>query len=483
MEKKDYKNYFLGLISAEDAETLELQIISDDKFEAELLQAENNLIEDFLAGNLTDKETKAFNANFLVTEERRKRVEFVQTMIGYAQNSTTKPAIIKETKPSFFNQLKSFFSPRKFAFTFGGIAVFLTIGLLGYLGWKNYSNNSNNSEISVLLNKAFKNDRPTEARITGFDYAPKSEGTRGNNDKTQDLNLVSAKSRATEAVLKDETAENLHELGRVFLAEKNFDEAIKQFENALKKNPNIAKLHNDLGVALFEKAKLKEDGKLENLAKANEEFAKAIELDKTALEANFNQALCIQALNLPNQAREAWQNYLNLDSTSKWADEARKNLETLETQKPISKTKEEILRDFLAAKEANDDEKAWQVLSRNREMSTGKLIPQQLAFLFVDLKINGDEAKAKEVLEALVYAGKLEEEKCYKIRLSISWIRLFTARSVIWVLITSSMTFFFLSELLLADSTLSGVRVTLALLLSFLVAVESCIVFWRSRVF
>ena len=42
MEKKDYKNYFLGLISAEDAETLELQIISDEKIEAELLQAEDS---------------------------------------------------------------------------------------------------------------------------------------------------------------------------------------------------------------------------------------------------------------------------------------------------------------------------------------------------------------------------------------------------------------------------------------------------------
>ena len=48
----------------------------------------------------------------------------------------------------------------------------------------------------------------------------------------------------------------LHELGRVYLAEKNFDDAIKQFEKAVKLAPNNAKLHNDLGVALMEKAKL-----------------------------------------------------------------------------------------------------------------------------------------------------------------------------------------------------------------------------------
>ncbi len=408
---KDYKNYFLGLMSQADVETLELQIMSNDESEAELLQAENDLIEDYLDGKLKPKEMSAFNEKFLVTEERRARVRFVKTITDYAQNSAEKPVITQETKPSFFEQLNSVLSPRKFAFGFGSLALILTVGFISYLGWKNYSNYSSNSEISILLNKSFKNDRPTEARITGFDYAPKSEGTRGNADKSADLNLVSAKSRATEAVLKDETAENLHQLGRVLLAEKNFDEAIKQFEKSIKKNPNIAEIHNDLGVALMEKGKQKEEGKLELFAKANEEIEKSIELDKNLTAAFFNRGLVIESLSLPNQAKEAWENYLKIDSTSQWANEARQHLQKLETNKPVSKTKEEVLQEFLQAKQANDTEKAWQTLSRNREMITGKLIPQQLAFLFVDSKTNRDEATAKKALDALVYMGKLEEEK------------------------------------------------------------------------
>ena len=111
------------------------------------------------------------------------------------------------------------------------------------------------------------------------------------------------------------------------------------------------------------------------------------------------------------QAGEAWQKYLELDSTSRWAEEARENLKTLEENKPISKTKEEILREFLEAERAGDHERAWQTLSRNRGISEGKLIPQQLAFLFVDAKSNFNQTKADEYLEALVYAGKLEEER------------------------------------------------------------------------
>ena len=83
----------------------------------------------------------------------------------------------------------------------------------------------------------------------------------------------------------------------------------------------------------------------------------------------------------------------------------------LESTKPISKTKEEILQTFLEARQTGDRDKAWQTLSRSRGMYSGKLIPQQLAYLFVEAKTNGDEAKSKEHLDALVYVAKLEEEK------------------------------------------------------------------------
>lgn len=399
VEQSNLRKYILGDISDEDRSAIEERLLTDDEFFEELSMTEENLIQDYVDENLDSTERERFEKCFLNSEENRQKVKFAHALRKYV-NETDKVAQ-PQTKPNFFSSLIAFFSaPVPIALTVLAIAA-----IAGFFVWKS---SNNRSEVLVALNKAYKNDRPTEARITGFDYAPKIEGTRGNN-KEDNLDLVFAKARATEAVLKNETAENLHELGRVLLAEKNFDAAIKYFEKALKKNSNIAKLRNDLGVALMEKAKLQTEGKLENLAKANEEFAKAIELDRNLLDAYFNQALCIQELNLPNQAKEAWQKYLELDSSSQWAEEARKNLQTIETQKPISKTKEEILQDFLQAKQTGDHEKAWQTLSRNRGMVTGKLIPQQLAFLFVDAKTNAGEAK--KYLEALIYIGKLEEEK------------------------------------------------------------------------
>lgn len=402
-EQEKLKSYILGTLSDEDRSAIEERIMTDDDYFQTLTVVEEDLIQEYADGNLDTAEREHFEKRILHSADNRQKVKFARALRKYVNENET----LTEPKktPSFIAALKAFFSKPVPA----TLAVLIILGIAGFFIWKNFSG-SEDSEILLALNKAYKNDRPTEARITGFDYAPKIEGTRGSN-KDKNLDLVFAKSRAAEEVLKNQTAENLHELGRVFLAEHNFDEAIKQFEKAVDLEPENAKLRNDLGAALMEKANTLEEGKLELLAKANEEFSKAIEADKNLPAAYFNRALVIQALNLPSQAREAWQKYLELDSTSRWAEEARENLKLLETNKPISKTKEEVLQEFLEAKQTGDNDKAWRTLSRNREMITGKLIPQQLAFLFIDAKSNTDNTEAEKYLDALVYAGKLEEEK------------------------------------------------------------------------
>ncbi|MFN0140046.1 MAG: CHAT domain-containing protein [Pyrinomonadaceae bacterium] len=416
METTKFRDYFLGKLSPSEAEALEIEIISNAEIEAELQVAESALNEDYLDETLNSEDKTAFEQNYLITKSRREQVDIIRQLKILSQKTP-----VAEAKPSFLEQLKASFRLHQLALGFGSLALVLIIGYSGYFVWKNYNTQS---EVLVALNNYQKDARPLESRISDFNYAPKTEGTRGDN-QAKDDELDFADLNARNLVRQNQTAENLHELGRVYLTRKKFDEAIEQFEKAIKLNANHAKLHNDLGVALMEKGSLNKTnvGKLDNkadepkpylelFAKANEEFAKAIELDKNLLEAHFNRALCISHLDvLPNQAKEAWENYLKLDSNSEWADEARERLKKLELNRTVSKTKEEILKEFLEAKEANDTEKAWQIVSKNRELSSGKLIPLQLAFLFVESKTNGNENKAREVLEALSYVGKLEQEK------------------------------------------------------------------------
>jgi CHAT domain-containing protein len=400
-EQSKLRKYLLNEISENERLAIEERLLGDDEYFEEIKIAEEILFQDYADGNLDANERERFRKCFLAREENRQRVKFARALRKYVSENKDLPEA--EKNPSFFESLRAFFAAPAFA----AFAVLLIAGIVGFIVWKNYSSQS---EVLVALNRFQKNSRPTEARITGFNYAPKVEGTRGGG-KNESLDLSLAKSRATAAVIENQSAENLHELGRVLLAENNFDEAIQQFEKAISKNPNIAKLHNDLAVAFIAKGGQKKEAGLELYQKANEEIEKAIALDKNLTEAYFNRALVAELLNLSNSAKEAWENYLKLDSSSEWAKEAREHLQNLEANKPISKNKEEILREFLEAKAANDKEKAWQTLSRNKEIITGKLIPQQLAFLFLDGKSGGDEAKSREALEALTFAGKLEEEK------------------------------------------------------------------------
>jgi hypothetical protein len=125
MESKKIKNYLLGLMSENDVEAIDLQILSDKDMEETLLEAENNLIEDYLDENLSNEEIKAFNENYLINDERRKRVEFVRLMRSYAEKQVTE----SEFKPSFFEQITSFFALRPLTLAFASIALILALGI------------------------------------------------------------------------------------------------------------------------------------------------------------------------------------------------------------------------------------------------------------------------------------------------------------------------------------------------------------------
>jgi tetratricopeptide (TPR) repeat protein len=56
---------------------------------------------------------------------------------------------------------------------------------------------------------------------------------------------------------------------------------------------------------------------------------RSLELDSGLLRARWTHALCLQRMGRGKEAIEAWRLYLDLDSTSAWADQARQNLAEL----------------------------------------------------------------------------------------------------------------------------------------------------------
>src|SRR5262249_12425802 len=148
----------------------------------------------------------------------------------------------------------------------------------------------------LALTEAYQLQRPGDARISGLNYAPPPSTRGASADKFDALARDRAESILQEAVHERGGPDALHALGRVYLAKREYDKAIQQFEAALASTPNDARLHSDLGAAFMERGNNSPAGesdgaKLADYARALEQFNRALELDPSLLEALFNRAL------------------------------------------------------------------------------------------------------------------------------------------------------------------------------------------------
>lgn len=94
MEREDEKIrlYFLGSLPEAEAEEIEMRLIADAEFEANVIAAESELIEDRLDSVLKPDEMRLFDENYLITTERRKNVEAVVLLRKYARTRAQKIA-------------------------------------------------------------------------------------------------------------------------------------------------------------------------------------------------------------------------------------------------------------------------------------------------------------------------------------------------------------------------------------------------------
>jgi hypothetical protein len=117
------------------------------------------------------------------------------------------------------------------------------------------------------------------------------------------------------------------------LLRKQGDQTVSLLAEAVRRFPDDPRLRNDLAVALLERAG--PAGRPEDLVRALEAALEAAELDPKLAAAAFNRALLTEKQLLRNEARTAWQSYLNRDSRSAWAVMARRHLAALEQPRAV----------------------------------------------------------------------------------------------------------------------------------------------------
>ena len=83
--KKKIKTYLLGGLDDARQNRLEERLLNDRELFEEVLISEDELVDQYLAGKLTDTEAKQFEAHFLVTSERQQKFRFGQALNKYLQ--------------------------------------------------------------------------------------------------------------------------------------------------------------------------------------------------------------------------------------------------------------------------------------------------------------------------------------------------------------------------------------------------------------
>ncbi len=399
--KETIREYLLCRISDEEIlGQIEDSLFSDDEFCARVEAVEDEIINEYVLEELNAEDKKSADEFFFSNADRRFKLELTQQL---RQKAIVEKVEAKETS-GFFETLKNLFKKPVFVMSFAVL-------LIAFVGISIFILTRQNSAELAELQTIYQKERPTESRISSFEYAPQIT-VRGNTETDANKNkLRLIETKLLEAVDKNPSAANFHALGVFYLTQAKFADAIKNLEKSVELEKTNAKYYNDLGSAYFELAKSGEKSqKFENFARANEAFSKAIELNPNLLEALFNKSLTLQEY-LPKQATESWNLYLQKDSTSKWADEARKNLERIANQQSNLKKKEQVLDDFLTAFRNGDEKFAWKIHNETKGMFNPSSLVIQLTQRCLEARKANNEIASKESVEALKFIGKLEREK------------------------------------------------------------------------
>jgi hypothetical protein len=175
---------------------------------------------------------------------------------------------------------------------------------------------------------ALGTQRVTDARLTGFAHGPRPEVMRSVEPGTSGPSL-SLDARAAAAAIQEQagtstTAGARHAVGVSRLISGDVETAITDLQHAVTTDPANATYLADLAAAHLTRGIRQQNPQdvQQALTRADEALAR----DARNLVALFNRALALERLQGAGGARAAWESYLQVDSSSAWADEARQHL-------------------------------------------------------------------------------------------------------------------------------------------------------------
>ncbi|HKV92288.1 MAG TPA: CHAT domain-containing protein [Candidatus Angelobacter sp.] len=185
--------------------------------------------------------------------------------------------------------------------------------------------------VNQLLIQTYADRRPFELRMSGASYG-RSKSERGGDQGERDL---PAQFHLAESIIETELSRHpedpmwLQAQARAHLLEWKYTRAEQELDDALMFKPNDPSLLLDKATALYQKGK--REGKI-YYGDAIDDLGKVLKQNPNDPVALFNRAILYQEWPIPDKAIEDLNHYLQIDSNSAWAEEARERLKQLEKQ-------------------------------------------------------------------------------------------------------------------------------------------------------
>jgi hypothetical protein len=155
------RNYLLGNLTDDNRAELEGQLLNDDLFFEELLVSENELVDDYFAGRLTETEKQQFETHFLIAQDRKAKFRFGRVFNQYLELHNTTERISEEPRiqrHSFSSRLSAALGtlgagrywafPRRLVVISLVVIVFVVSGT--YWWWQRVSNSDSGQQVASV---------------------------------------------------------------------------------------------------------------------------------------------------------------------------------------------------------------------------------------------------------------------------------------------------------------------------------------------
>jgi hypothetical protein len=151
-DEREIRYYLLGILAAERRQEVDKRILTDDDFHQEVEIAEEELLDDYVRGNLAVQECRLFEEHFLASPLRRRRLTFARAFHEKINAPAyAAPGVLLKRSTAFYR--------------YALVASLTLAAVLGGVGYSAYKAVQEERNRAAVLRKELEETRRQQAQL------------------------------------------------------------------------------------------------------------------------------------------------------------------------------------------------------------------------------------------------------------------------------------------------------------------------------